>query len=207
MYDLNLILADLLAGVAALAATSAGSTLVPSLVAPTSVTFPAARHALAGAGARFLVFDLFRDWSSDTITNTPLRGGVSGCVGGLAETLQAGVLSAISTKSSEPLRIRNIGPSLLSHGGTLFLCFGGYTLLSTTFFDKQPPPIPMTFLLGAIAGGFGVPTAAAIKNGSLRGFRGMVATGFVKVGTVIGVQVSSAPRLLDWLERQRLGKP
>lgn len=154
---------------------------------------------------RFLAFDLFRDFSNDKISIPALRGGASGCIGGLAETLQAGVLSAVSTRSTEPLRIRTIGPNLLSHGGTLFLCFGGYTFLSTTFYEKQPPPVPATFLLGALAGAFGVPTAAAVKNRSLKGFGSMAATGFVKVGTVIGVQVSSAPRLLDWLERRRTG--
>jgi hypothetical protein len=154
---------------------------------------------------RFLGFVICRDFTSDKITTPALRGGVSGCVGGLAETLQAGAFSAISTKSTTPLQIRNIGPSLLSHGATLFLCFGGYTLLSTSFYEKQPPPIPTTFLLGAIAGAFGVPTVACIKNGSLNGLRGLAATGFVRVGTVIGVQVSSAPRMLDWLERRRLG--
>jgi hypothetical protein len=123
----------------------------------------------------------------------------------LAETLQGAFIQAVSSKSAAPLNPSILVPNLLSHGGTLFLCFGGYTLLSTSYQDKQPPSPFMTFFLGALAGAFGVPVATSLRTRTLSGFLKNSAGGFVKVGTVIGLQVQASARLLDYLEKKRLG--
>ena len=129
---------------------------------------------------RFLAFDLFRDASRDWAPgmHPVLRGGLAGCVGGLAETVQGALLASLSAHTGGPLRARTLGPALLSHGTTLFLCFGGYTALSTGLYhDKQPPPIPATFGLGGVAGAVGVPLATLfVKRGgisSIKSFAGV----------------------------------
>lgn len=193
------------AGVGALFASSAASNLSASLVPAASVNAASIRHAAAGAGMRFLAFDLCRDATKDKISIPALRGGIAGCVGGLAETLQGAFIQAVSSKSAAPLNPSILVPNLLSHGGTLFLCFGGYTLLSTSYQDKQPPSPFMTFFLGALAGAFGVPVATSLRTRTLSGFLKNSAGGFVKVGTVIGLQVQASARLLDYLEKKRLG--
>ena len=56
----------------------------------------------------------------------------------------------------------------------------------------------------------GVPLATLlVKRGKVgvKSVAGLAVTGFVRVGTVIGVQVSSAPRVLDYLEERRLARP
>ena len=199
-------------GVCSLLATSAASSLLPSLVPSTPTHLPAVRGALLGAGMRFLAFDLFRDASRDWAPgmHSALRGGLAGCVGGLAETVQSALLATLSARSADPLRARTLGPALVSHGTTLFLCFGGYTALSTGLYDAQPPPVPATFGLGGLAGAVGVPLATLlVKRGKVgvKSVAGLAVTGFVRVGTVIGVQVSSAPRVLDYLEERRLARP
>lgn len=192
------------AGIGALFSSSAASNFSPSVFPASSVNASTIRHAAAGAGMRFLAFDLCRDATKDKITTPALRGGIAGCVGGLAETLQGALLQAASNKSPAPLSPSILGPNLLWHGSTLFLCFGGYTLLSTSYQEKQPPSPFMTFFLGALAGSVGVPTVNAIKNRSLSGFMCNSAGGFVKVGTVIGLQVQASARLLEYFEKKRL---
>lgn len=192
------------AGVGALLASATASNISSSVFPAALVNASTVRHAAAGAGMRFLAFDLCRDATKDKISAPALRGGIAGCVGGLAETLQGAFLQAVSGKTSSPLRPSVLGPNLLWHGSTLFLCFGGYTFLSTTYQDKQPPSPFMTFFLGAIAGSIGVPTVNAIKTRSLAGFAKNSAGGSVKVGTVIGLQVQASARLLAYIEDKRL---
>lgn len=192
------------AGIGALLSSSGAASLSPSVFPASSVNSSTIRHAAAGAGMRFLAFDLCRDATKDCVTTPALRGGIAGCVGGLAETLQGALVQAASSRSSTPLSPSVLGPNLLWHGSTLFLCFGGYTLLSTSYQEKQPPSPFMTFFLGALAGSVGVPTVNAIKNRSLSGVMKQSAGGFVKVGTVIGLQVQASARLLEYFENKRL---
>lgn len=192
------------AGVGALLASSTASN-ISSAVFPAALVNPSTiRHAAAGAGMRFLAFDLCRDATKEKISTPALRGGIAGCVGGLAETMQGALLQAASGKTATPLRPAVLGPNLFWHGSTLFLCFGGYTFLSTSYQDKQPPSPFMTFFLGSLAGAVGVPTVNAIKTRSLAGFAKNSAGGFVKVGTVIGLQVQASARLLAYIEDKRL---
>ena len=90
-------------GVCSLLATSAASSLLPSLVPSTPTHLPAVRGALLGAGMRFLAFDLFRDASRDWAPgmHSALRGGLAGCVGGLAETVQSALLATLSARSAD----------------------------------------------------------------------------------------------------------
>lgn len=192
------------AGVGALVASSIASNVSPSVFPAAALSGSTIRHAAAGAGMRFLAFDLCRDATKDKISIPALRGGVAGCVGGLAETIQGALIQAVSSRSASPLRPSILGPSLLSHGSTLFLCFGGYTFLSTSYQEKQPPSPLMTFFLGALAGAIGIPTVNAVKNRSTTGFLKNSAGGFVKVGTVIGLQIQASARLLEYLESRRL---
>ncbi|KAK9898106.1 hypothetical protein P389DRAFT_195679 [Cystobasidium minutum MCA 4210] len=194
------------AGIGALFASSAASNLSGSIFPAAVVNGSSIRHAAAGAGMRFLAFDLCRDVTKDKISTPALRGGIAGCVGGLAETIQGAFIQAVSTRTISPFRPSVLLPSLLSHGGTLFLCFGGYTLLSTSYQDKQPPSPFMTFFLGGLAGAFGIPVANSIRTQSLAGFIKNSAGGFVKVGTVIGLQVQASARLLEYLETTRLNR-
>lgn len=191
------------AGVGALLASSAAFHVSSAIFPGASVSASSVRHAAAGAGMRFLAFDLCRDATKDKISLPALRGGVAGAVGGLAETTQGALAQAVSSRSTAPLRPKFLLPNLLSHGGTLFLCFGGYTLLSTTYQEQQPPSPVVTFLLGGLAGAFGIPVVNAIKTKSTAGFFKNSVGGFVKVGTVIGLQVQASARLLDYLERKR----
>lgn len=126
-------------------------------------------------------------------------------VGGFAEVVQRHTaLADLHEKPSAPLRASVLGPALLEHGATLFLCFGAYTFLSTSWSpEKSPPSVPMTFALGALAGAFGVPTVHAIKTRSLQGLGKLAAAGGVRVGTVIGVQVQASAKILEYLQGSR----
>lgn len=54
---------------------------------------------------------------------------------------------------------------LASQSGRLFLCFGSYTYLATTFSDQLPPkPFWKCWLLGAAAGAFGNTIIAAAEG-------------------------------------------
>ncbi|CAD6582310.1 MAG: hypothetical protein CYPHOPRED_001891 [Cyphobasidiales sp. Tagirdzhanova-0007] len=192
------------AGVASLLSVSASHRLLPQTFPATPIHFPALRHAFAAAGTRFLAFDLCRDTLKDVTREYPtLRGAVSGCVGGLAETLQGALVATLLSKSVAPLRPTTLAPALVSHGGTLFLCFGGYTFLSTHFSQAQPPAAPLCYLLGGLAGAAGVPLVHLIKTRSFAGCAKIAATGFVRVGVVIGTQVISSAKILALIEGQR----
>jgi hypothetical protein len=155
---------------------------------------------------RFLVFDLCRDsLKSQEKIHPTLRGALSGCAGGIAETLQSHLFTSLIARNKSFFSniTHNLGPALLSHGSTLFLCFGGYTFLSTTFLPSQtPPPPPLCFFLGGLAGAFGVPVVHTIKSGRLRGAAMASVTGFVRVGTVIGCQVISSAKIIEWLGKE-----
>lgn len=191
-------------GLAALLTSAAAGRLSSTFFPIATVNKSAVRHALAGAGTRFLAFDLFRDASQDKIQNPILRSAMSGCVGGLAETLQTSFAQAVAARSAAPLRPGTLLPSLASHGGTLFLCFGGFVFLSTAFSIEQPPSPITTFLLGGLSGSFGVPAIAAMRSRSMAGWMRNSAGAFIKVGTVIGLQVQSSFHIIRFLEERRL---
>merc|ERR1711939_1213636 len=137
--------------------------LLPSILPAHPVTSGTLKHAVGGAGMRFLAFDLCRDYTKDKINTPALRGGLCGCVGGLTE------------------------------------------MISTTFFkERQPPPAPFVFLIGATSGSFGVPFVNALKTRSLRGYPAMALSGFIRIGTVIGIQVNSSHYIMEWLEGRRI---
>ena len=193
------------AGLASQLAVSLSHRSFPKVFPSTPINASTVRHATAGAGMRFLAFDLCRDAIQEPTKDFPsFRGAVSGCVGGLAETLQGAIVATLSTRSLKPLKPAVLAPSLLSHGSTLFLCFGSYTFFSTSLSKSQPPVAPLCFFLGGLAGAFGVPAFHAFRRQSLSGCKNLAATGFVRVGMVIGCQVVSSAMILDLLEGRRL---
>lgn len=177
--------------------------LLPPTLPAHPVTSGTLKHAVGGAGMRFLAFDLCRDYTKDKISNPVLRGGISGCVGGLTETVSAAFAGALASRSFSP--VQSMGPTLATHGATTFACFSGYALIATTFFkDQQPPPAPFVFLIGATSGSFGVPIINAIRTRTLRGYPAMALSGFIRIGTVIGIQVNSSHYIMEWLEGRRI---
>lgn len=217
-----------MAGIASSAAVNVTAKVLPKTgLFPSPLTGSAIRQAALGAGMRFLVFDLCRDalnsnrrsvsLEAGTLAPPPtlsqsvivLRGAISRCAGGLAEALQSSILASISTLRNGSHKASTFQPGHLAsnmfwHGSTLFLCFGGYTLLTTTFSGShQPPPAPLCFLLGGLAGAFGVPMVHILRSRSSTGLAVPALNGFVRVGTVIGCQVISSHRMLQYLERRQ----
>lgn len=181
------------------------SRLFPSAVAPAPINPGALRSVFIGAGMRFMTFDLSRHFlrKYDKTINPSLRGALAGCAGGIAETLKVHLYTSlfITRKpflSDFPKILR---PALLSHGSTLFLCLGVYSFFCTELsYTTSPPPIPLCFFLAGVAGAVGVPAVHVLKNRSLAGAGVASATGFVRVGTIIGCQVISSAEIVKWLE-------
>ncbi|MCJ1405910.1 hypothetical protein MMC11_009141 [Xylographa trunciseda] len=139
------------------------------------------------AGVRFWVFDITKSQmqAARTFSHLPswTIGGLSGAAGGLAE---------ICAESLFHRRLPTLA-ALASQGSKLFLCFGTYTFLSTTFSDELPPrPFWYCWTMGATAGAIGSGIVARVEGVTGRQlWRGAVPKGALAIGTVIAVQVTS----------------
>lgn len=159
-------------------------------------------------GIRFWAFDLTK---SAITTEIPVavRGGLAGAVGGALEMGLTTVYNHYT--AAKPVSFQNDLRITLLHSAKLFLCFGSYTYLASTFSDILPPrPFPYCFLLGALAGGFGTTmitpaevysaTRMPLKFGQvLKSALTRAPRGAVGVGTVISVQVTSSAWMLGGL--------
>ncbi|KAI9814842.1 MAG: hypothetical protein M1827_003108 [Pycnora praestabilis] len=141
------------------------------------------------AGVRFLVFDqtkfLLQRYPSSTSIPVWVQGGVSGAVGGFAETCAHELMVNARLPTFD---------ALSSQSRKLFMCFGTYTYLSTTCSPQQLPPKPFWYcwLMGAAAGGLGsgiISRLEGIKGAGL--WTSAVPRGAMTIGTVIAVQVTS----------------
>lgn len=111
------------------------------------------------ASVRFWIFDIARSGlqASPTTAQLPvaIKGGIAGAAGGFSEIL----IQSLINRSRPPVH------ELASQSGRLFLCFGSYTWLSTTFSDVLPPkPFWKCWLMGVAAGTFGNGIIAAMEG-------------------------------------------
>ncbi|MCJ1292849.1 hypothetical protein MMC34_004402 [Xylographa carneopallida] len=164
----------------------------------TTISFLRA-HGLAvigRAGVRFWVFDIVKSQlqTTESYSTLPLWtiGAVSGAAGGLAEICAQSIFH----------RRLPLQATLASQSSRLFLCFGSYTFLSTTFSDETPPsPFWYCWALGAMAGAIGSGIVARVEG--VRGrplWRGAVPKGALAIGTVIAVQVTSCAAVLKTID-------
>jgi hypothetical protein len=139
---------------------------------------------LARTGVRFLSFDHVRTYSSHFLQlPTVLCGALGGAAGGLNEVI---LHSLVSNRSLPPVR------AAASQSGKLFLCFGTYTYLSTTFSRELPPrPFWKCWFMGATAGSVGSAIIAAVEGARGRSLMMASLRGSLVIGTVISVQVTT----------------
>jgi hypothetical protein len=139
---------------------------------------------LARTGVRFLSFDHVRTYSSHFLQlPTVLCGALGGAAGGLNEVI---LHSLASNRSLPPVR------AAASQSGKLFLCFGTYTYLSTTFSRELPPrPFWKCWFMGATAGSVGSAIIAAVEGARGRSLMMASLRGSLVIGTVISVQVTT----------------
>ena len=144
------------------------------------------------AGVRFWVFDLTKSQLNHFSIPIWIKGGLSGAAGGFAEICAQSLIRRRSPTVA----------NLAGQSAKLFLCFGTYTYLSTTFSDNSPPkPFWYCWILGAGAGGFGSTMSArleGVKGTAL--LKGPLPKGMTVVGTVIAVQVTSCANALQRIE-------
>lgn len=156
------------------------------------------------AGTRFCVFDLTRTILNRRIPHsnfyneharTALIGGLGGASGGLAEVLASSLVS---------IRPRLPSPSALANqSANLFLCFGTYTFISTTFSkgDGLPPKsFATTWAMGVIAGGIGSGILSAAKGIRSKALGSSILKGALVIGTVISVHVTSVAEMLKQVD-------
>ncbi|KAI4747130.1 hypothetical protein E4T50_02518 [Aureobasidium sp. EXF-12298] len=155
---------------------------VPSLM---TATPPVLR-----AGVRFWTFDQTRHLLASFHLPVSLVGGLGGAAGGFNEVLlhslvQSRKLPAVTALSAQTLR--------------LFLCFGTFTFLSTSFSDTLPPkPFWKCWIMGATAGATGSAVVAALEGARGKALWGhAIPRGAATIGTVIAVHVTSCAALLD----------
>ena len=126
------------------------------------------------AAVRFWGFDVAKSHLAPTGMPVWVTGGLAGAAGGLAEVL---------AHSAVQRRRPGLGEAT-AQASRLFLCFGGYTYLSTRFHGHDLPPRPFAWcwLLGATAGFVGVGTVAAVEGARGRGLVGAAVKGAGVVG-------------------------
>lgn len=148
---------------------------------------------LARTGIRFLSFDHVRTYSSHFLQlPTTLCGALGGAAGGLNEVI---LHSVVSNRRLPPLQ------AALSQSGKLFLCFGTYTYLSTTFSRELPPkPFWKCWMMGATAGCVGSAITAAVEGAKGRALMSAAVRGTFVIGTVISVQVTTCAAGLRMLQ-------
>lgn len=126
------------------------------------------------AAVRFWGFDVAKSHLVHTGLPVWITGGLAGAAGGVAEVLAH---SAVQ-------RRRPGAWEATAQASRLFLCFGGYTYLSTRFHGNDLPPRPFAWcwLLGATAGFVGVGMVAAVEGAKGRGLVGAAMKGAGVVG-------------------------
>lgn len=145
--------------------------------------------AVYRGAVRFSVFDHAKTRLNHAPVPYYAVAGLAGAAGGFSEVLVQSLLQ----------RSRPTVSGLGSQSTRLFLCFGTYTCLSTTYSDTAvPKPFWRCWLMGAAAGAVGSSVV-----GVLEGARGrfllttVIPKGAITIGTVIAVQVTSCAALLD----------
>jgi hypothetical protein len=167
----------------------AGFASLPMAFLPKVPSLMTATPPVIRAGVRFWTFDQTRHLLAPFHLPMSLVGGLGGAAGGFNEVLlhslvQARKLPAVTALGAQTLR--------------LFLCFGTFTFLSTTFSDTLPPkPFWKCWLMGATAGATGSAVVAALEGARGKALWGhAIPRGAATIGTVIAVHVTSCAALL-----------
>lgn len=168
----------------------AGFASLPMAFLPKVPSLMTATPPVLRAGVRFWTFDQTRHLLAPFHLPVSLTGGLGGAAGGFNEVLlhslvQSRKLPAAAALGAQTLR--------------LFLCFGTFTFLSTTFSDTLPPkPFWKCWLMGATAGATGSAVVAALEGARGKALWGhAIPRGAATIGTVIAVHVTSCAALID----------
>ena len=142
------------------------------------------------AGVRFWTFDQTRHILAPFHLPVSLVGGLGGAAGGFNEVLLHSLLQSRKLPAAAALGAQTL---------RLFLCFGTFTFLSTTFSDTLPPkPFWKCWMMGATAGATGSAVVAALEGARGRALWGhAIPRGAAIIGTVIAVHVTSCAALLE----------
>jgi hypothetical protein len=168
----------------------AGLASLPMAFLPRIPSLLTATPPVLRTGVRFWTFDQTRHILAPFHLPVSLTGGLGGAAGGFNEVLlhsliQSRKLPAAAVLGAQTLR--------------LFLCFGTFTFLSTTFSDTLPPkPFWKCWLMGATAGATGSAVVAALEGARGRAlWAHAIPRGATTIGTVIAVHVTSCAALLE----------
>ncbi|KAI5195282.1 hypothetical protein E4T38_09154 [Aureobasidium subglaciale] len=151
---------------------------------PKLPSISAATPLVLRAGIRFWTFDQTRHLLAPLHLPVWLIGGLGGAAGGFNEVLLHSLVQSRKLPSATALGAQTL---------RLFLCFGTFTYLSTSFSDTLPPkPFWKCWLMGATAGATGSAIVAALEGTSGTALWGRaIPRGAATIGTVIAVHVTS----------------
>lgn len=168
----------------------AGFASLPMAFLPNVPSLMTATPPVLRAGVRFWTFDQTRHFLAPFHLPVPLVGGLGGAAGGFNEVLLHSLVLSRSLPAATALGAQTL---------RLFLCFGTFTFLSTTFSQTLPPkPFWKCWLMGATAGATGSAVVAALEGARGRALWGhAIPRGAATIGTVIAVHVTSCAALLQ----------
>lgn len=171
----------------------AGLASLPMAFLPRLPSLMTATPPVFRAGIRFWTFDQTRHLLAPFHLPVSLVGALGGAAGGFNEVLLHSLVQSRKLPAVTPLGAQTL---------RLFLCFGTFTFLSTTFSDTLPPkPFWKCWMMGATAGATGSAVVAALegaRGGALWGHA--IPRGAATIGTVIAVHVTSCAALLETLD-------
>ncbi|KER00120.1 hypothetical protein AUEXF2481DRAFT_118127 [Aureobasidium subglaciale EXF-2481] len=168
----------------------AGFASLPMAFLPKLPSISAATPLVLRAGIRFWTFDQTRHLLAPLHLPVWLIGGLGGAAGGFNEVLLHSLVQSRKLPSATALGAQTL---------RLFLCFGTFTYLSTSFSDTLPPkPFWKCWLMGATAGATGSAIVAALEGTSGTALWGRaIPRGAATIGTVIAVHVTSCAKLIE----------
>jgi hypothetical protein len=153
----------------------AGFASLPMAFLPKVPSLMTATPPVLRAGVRFWTFDQTRHILAPFHLPVSLVGGLGGAAGGFNEVLLHSLVQSRKLPAGTALGVQTL---------RLFLCFGTFTFLSTSFSDTLPPkPFWKCWMMGATAGATGSAVVAALEGAT--------------IGTVIAVHVTSCAALLE----------
>ncbi|KAI5240865.1 hypothetical protein E4T42_08249 [Aureobasidium subglaciale] len=157
---------------------------------PKLPSISAATPLVLRAGIRFWTFDQTRHLLAPLHLPVWLIGGLGGAAGGFNEVLLHSLVQSRKLPSATALGAQTL---------RLFLCFGTFTYLSTSFSDTLPPkPFWKCWLMGATAGATGSAIVAALEGTRGTALWGRaIPRGAATIGTVIAVHVTSCAKLIE----------